>query len=193
MSRSAMCYIAVLDGWCRSKSQGAEIRAQEILIRMSSAVSSTNSTRGNIGVDVRHYNNVINRIASSSKPTAGKEAERLLMSMIDKYNSGEASLLPNRNSFNTVIKAYSNAGGNNAAANAKRILELMKNPEAIGLKKFKLQLSPDVISFSSVMATLTSGHEAEELMAEMVELCNKNKNSDMRPDTVAYNTLIKVW
>ena len=54
MSRSAMCYIAVLDGWCRSKSQGAEIRAQEILIRMSSAVSSTNSTRGNIGVDVRH-------------------------------------------------------------------------------------------------------------------------------------------
>ena len=188
MSRSAMCYIAVLDGWCRSKSPGAEIRAQEILIRMSNAVSSTNGT---IGVDVRHYNNVMNRIASSSKPAAGKEAERLLMEMIDRYNSGETSLMPNRNSFNTVIKAYSNASGNNAAVNAKRILEQMKNPETIGLEKLKLQLSPDVISFSSVMATLTSGYEAEELMTEMVDLCSKN--SDMRPDTVAYNTLIKVW
>jgi pentatricopeptide repeat protein len=85
---------------------------------------------------VRHYINVINRIAASCKIDAGVHAERLLFELINLSSSSSSSLLnggkqgrvrgPDRNTYNAVMNAYakshsssststqsSNSGNNN--------------------------------------------------------------------------------
>eukprot|EP00571_Detonula_confervacea_P002530 CAMPEP_0172318850 /NCGR_PEP_ID=MMETSP1058-20130122/36021_1 /TAXON_ID=83371 /ORGANISM="Detonula confervacea, Strain CCMP 353" /LENGTH=831 /DNA_ID=CAMNT_0013033769 /DNA_START=163 /DNA_END=2655 /DNA_ORIENTATION=- len=210
VSSSMKCYAAVLDAWCKSRSMGAEAKAEELLNRMASA-GRRNSFASDVR-DVRHYNNVMNRIATNGKSNAGGQAERLLDDLIASYKSrGESSgddsttasasavLAPNRSSFNTVIKAYAKAGGANAATNAKRILNMMENPGSLGLQNLALQIMPDKISYTSVLMAWantrgdsSAGEKAEELLGQMQEMY-EGGNGDVKPDTVTYNAVLKVW
>ncbi|KAL7543107.1 hypothetical protein ACHAXR_012674 [Thalassiosira sp. AJA248-18] len=256
-SSSFKCYATVLDGWCKSRSMGAEVKAEEILSRMG----KKKLLLGSSSCDVRHYNNVMNRIATSGKSNAGDEAERLLMELIAVYklqqqqqqqqqqndtdggdttatantamavpssSSSSSSLAPNRNSFNTVIKAYANAGGKNAATNAQRILSMMYNPsEKLGLTPDVMdatQIMPDKISYTSILMAWANdnnhrggarggrrrlhnnngeggggycdkdaGIKAEELLDRMMDMYESGKNREVKPDTVTYNAVLKVW
>ena len=98
------CYELILNGWCKSKHNGAEIIAEEILHRLLSLITTTTTTKvatadakttpisminNNFGI-VRHYNNVINRIAASCKIDAGVHAERLLFELINLSSSSSS-------------------------------------------------------------------------------------------------------
>jgi len=216
-SSSIRCYAAVLDGWCKSSSRGAEVEAEEILKRMGK------------GAGVRHYNNVMNRIAVGGGPDAGKEAERLLDEMIALYNEAKTdeggsddaaessttrpsspaaeSIAPNRNSFNTVIKAYANGGGRNAAEDARRILSVMEDPSSLfpGDDYMARRISPDRIGRTTALNALANGggsagededagERAEELLERMTaEAANRDGDGRDGPDAVAYNSVLKVW
>jgi len=221
---STKCYAAVLDGWCKSKSKGAEMEAEKILERMGS--------RDGVGRDVRHYNNVMNRIAMGGKSNAGVEAERLLMEMIKLYKAsykeggmntvnGDSSkpastsaasangmdMAPTRSSFNTVIKAYANAGGRNAARNAQRILGMMEDPSSsLGIDKddtdtlemLQNNIAPDKISYTSILMawanTNKSGERGDRDAGERAEeLLESMACAGIEPDTVTYNAVLKVW
>lgn len=152
--------------------------------------------------NVKYYNNVMNRIATSGKPNAGSEAERLLNELIDMYKHGNTTMAPDRNAFNTVIKAYANSGGKNGPRNAKRILSIMENPAKHGLEDIASDIEPDRVSCTSIMMAwansnddggceMDAGDKAEQLLERMEEVfANKG---DMKPDTAAYNAVIKVW
>ncbi|KAL9187359.1 hypothetical protein ACHAXT_001462 [Thalassiosira profunda] len=204
---SMKCYAAVLDAWCKSRSNGVEVRAEEVLRRMETVGQS-------IGVDGRnakHFNNVMNRIATSHKPTVGKEAERLLEEMIASYKEGshpngtlaESAIAPNRNSFNTVIKAYANGGGRDSTKNARRVLKSMEDPSSVGLEGLASEIMPDKISYTSILTSLANrnegsgnendgGERAEEMLERMVEMYHAG-NRRVRPDTVTYNAVLKVY
>jgi len=201
ISSSIKCYATILDGWCKSKSPGSEAKAEEILQRMTSI--------GGGAVDVRYYNNVMNRIATSGKHNAGVEAERILNQLIDLYkkNSNKASA-PNRNSFNTVIKAYANSGDKDSSMNVQRILNMMEHPESLGLPDFiSKQIIPDKFSYTSILNDWAYngsddenvGERAEELIQQMYDIYNKSnsddsdRRKDVKPDTVTYNAVLKVW
>lgn len=201
ISSSIKCYATILDGWCKSKSPGSEAKSEEILHRMTSI--------GGGAVDVRYYNNVMNRIASSGKNNAGVEAERLLNQLIDLYkkNSNKASA-PNRNSFNTVIKAYANSGDKESSTNVQRILNMMEHPESLGLPdSIAKQIIPDKFSYTSILNDWAYngsddenvGERAEELIQQMYDIYNKSnsddsdRRKDVKPDTVTYNAVLKVW
>jgi hypothetical protein len=191
---SAKCYVAVLDGWCKSPFKDAELHAEGMLRRMTS-LKIYNS---------KHYNNVMNRLASGAKSNAGAEAERLLNEMIEMYKAGNLAVTPNRNSFNTVIKAYANSGGKNGARNAKRILGMMENPSKFGLGEIASEIEPDRISCTSIMMAwansndaggceVDAGEKAEQLLRRMEGKFASKGDVNMRPDTATYNAVIKVW
>jgi len=201
ITSSIKCYATILDGWCKSKSPGSEAKAEEILQRITSI--------GGGAVDVRYYNNVMNRITTSGKHNAGQEAERILNQLIDLYKKDptEASSAPNRNSFNTVIKAYANSGDKESSTNVQRILNMMEHPKSLGLSdSIAKQIIPDKISYTSILNAWAHngsndedvGERAEELLQQMYDMYNNKSNSgdrrkDVKPDTVTYNAVLKVW
>jgi len=184
------CYVAVLDGWVKSPFEDAAIKAEEVLRRMVS-----------LGIhSVKHYNIVMNRLATNGKTDSAVQAERLLNEMIDMYKSG-ATIAPDKNSFNTVIKAYAYLGGKYGSRNAKRIFSMMEYPSKYGLQG--LDIKPDKVSCTSIMIAwangdadgacdVDAGRKAEQLLKRMDEAYKINGNEGMRPDTATYNALLKV-
>ena len=123
-------------------------------------------------------------------------------------------MAPDRNSFNTVIKAYANAGGEHAVANAERILGLMERYTSLSSQQQQQQqqgqrvqktaiVAPDKISYTSVLMAYANsgcsrkstdaGERAEELLKRMARLSEEGKGGDVKPDTIAYNAVLKVW
>ena len=191
---SVKCYVAVLDGWCKSQYKDAATQAEDLLHKMVS-----------LGIhSVKHYNMVLNRVASSGKSNSGVVAERLLNELIDMFKSGNTPISPDRNSFNTVIKAYANPGIKNGSRNAKRILSMMENPSKYGLEKIASEIEPDKVSCTSIMMAWANGNEhgacdvdagakAEQLLKRMEKVYQNKGDLRMRPDTATYNAVIKVW
>lgn len=189
-SSTTKCYVAVLDGWVKSPFKDAANKAEEVLRRM-------------VALDihsVKHYNIVMNRLATNGKTESGVHAESLLNELIDMYKSG-ATIAPDRNSFNTVIKAYAYSGGKYGSRNAKRILSMMEYPLKYGLQD--LQIKPDKVSCTSIMISWANGNahgacdfdagrKAEQLLKRMEDAYEINGNEGMRPDTATYNALLKV-
>ncbi len=195
LSNSLRCYATVLDGWCKSRYNGAEVKAEELFHRMRQ--------RHGDDIDVRYYNNVMNRIAVSGKKDAGKEAERLLNILIDSYKSGKGNIMPDRSSFNTVIKAYARTptntkNGKQAAKDARRILSMMEDASSSGLGGIAKDIEPDKVSCTSILtawansAERDAGEKAEQLLKRMEDMYSMG-NQGIKPDTVTYNAVIKVW
>lgn len=195
LSNSLRCYATVLDGWCKSRYNGAEVKAEELLHRMRQ--------RHTDDIDVRYYNNVMNRIAVSGKADAGKEAERLLNILIDSYKNGKGNIMPDRSSFNTVIKAYARTptntkNGKHAAKDARRILSMMEDASSSGLGGIAKDIEPDKVSCTSILTAWANsgerdaGEKAEQLLQRMEAMYSMG-NQGIKPDTVTYNAVIKVW
>jgi hypothetical protein len=186
------CYVAVLDGWCKSPYKDASTQAEAVLRKMVS-----------LGIhSVKHYNNVMNRIATSGKPDAGNEAERLLNELIEMYKAGNKEMTPDRSSFNTVIKAFAHSGGKNGSRNARRILSMLENPSKFGLHNS--DIVADKVTYTSIMMAWANGNEyggcdvdagekAEQLLRRMEHVYESKGDLRMRPDTATYNAVIKVW
>ena len=194
-NNSIRCYATVLDGWCKSRYNGAEVKAEELLHRMSQ--------RCRDDIDVRYYNNVMNRIAVSGKKDSGREAERLLNILIESYKKGKGNIMPDRNSFNTVIKAYARAStntknGKHAAKDARRILTMMEDASSSGLGAIAKDIEPDKVSCTSILTAWANsgerdaGEKAEQLLQRMEDMYSRG-NRGIKPDTVTYNAVIKVW
>uniref|UniRef100_A0A7S1CV07 Pentacotripeptide-repeat region of PRORP domain-containing protein n=1 Tax=Skeletonema marinoi TaxID=267567 RepID=A0A7S1CV07_9STRA len=194
-SNSIRCYATVLDGWCKSRYSGAEVKAEELLHRMSQRCAGE--------IDVRYYNNVMNRIAVSGKKDAGKQAERLLNVLIESYKKGKGNFVPDRSSFNTVIKAYARTpantkNGKHAAKDARRILSMMEDAASSGLGGIARDIEPDKVSCTSILTAWANsgerdaGERAEQLLQRMEDMYSRG-NLGIKPDTVTYNAVIKVW
>jgi hypothetical protein len=145
----------------------------------------------------------MNRIAVSGKKDAGKQAERLLNVLIESYKKGKGKVIPDRSSFNTVIKAYARTpantkNGKHAAKDARRILSMMEDAASSGLGGIAKDIEPDKVSCTSILTAWANsgerdaGEKAEQLLQRMEDMYSRG-NLGIKPDTVTYNAVIKVW
>lgn len=74
-------------------------------------------------------------------------AEELLNEMIDRYNSGEDDVMPNTQTFRSVITSLGRSRQTRAAEKAEVILNEMESLSSQGLKN----LSPNTIVYNAVI------------------------------------------
>ena len=197
------CYTAVIDGWCKSKMTGSEIRAEELLRRMMNIMTMTIMEHGHddgrdnideaVGVVlVRQYNNVMNRISMCGKPNAGAEAERLLYELIAASSLSSSS--PSRSFDNTPSIAVTTA---TSAASTPRA---PPSPQLLSL------LAPDRISFNTaIKAHANAGGEhavanAERILSVMenyrppsASSSSKKTTNVIAPDKISYTSVLMAY
>ena len=122
---------------------------------------------------------------------------------------------PDRNSYNAAMKAYANAWGGrreDAIANVERMLEVMEGRSKSHPSRASSstgvngggRIAPDKISYTTLLTSyangggddtcgVDAGERAERLLERMMEAYVKGGNKNVKPDTVTYNAVLKVW
>ena len=169
-------------------------KAEELLKQMEESSDSKEKNSQYSGFlvkpDTVSYNTVMNAIAKRSDSESASKAEKILMSLIQRYRAGDNKSKPNNSSFNIVMNAWSKSGSKNAADRANHILDKMiEFSNEIGDDS----IAPDTVSFTCVVDALSRSHEpdaprrAEKLLSQMYEL----KNAP--PNKVTFNSVINAW
>lgn len=164
-------YSAVLNALAKSKGRRqAALRAEELLYQMEHSIKVTTDFC---------YNAVIDCWSVSDCEDAGRRAQRWLTRLEERGPS------PTRISYNSCIKAW--ARTKDGAPQAHQLLMKMKSLGG--------DLSPDKISYSTCIdawcrstANVTVAAEKAEALLKQME--NDSENDDMRPDVVAYTSVL---
>jgi pentatricopeptide repeat protein len=169
----AICYQAVIG--ILTKAQLPAHHAEQVWERMQ-----------NIGhiPNLLTCNSVLNCLAKSGHPLAGKRAQAILKKM---------SVAPDVVSYNTVLQAYARAGD---ADSCLEILEqLMQDSNT------KNGIRPNTRTFTGVLAALsrsgspTAAEQSEALLIRMQDLYDASDNYkyDTKPNIFAYNSVLNCW
>ncbi|EJK76927.1 hypothetical protein THAOC_01276 [Thalassiosira oceanica] len=138
--------------------------------------------------DLITYNTLIHIAARAG---LARKSEDILDDMLERSKVDEFAVKPDSTTFNTVLLAWSKSRGANREVT--RLLEKMQALSDEGL----IDARPDRTSLTIAMNAITPlAHknrnapiQAENIIARMVQ----NRDPEMRPDKVAYSSLIKCW
>jgi pentatricopeptide repeat protein len=164
-------YSAVLNALAKSNGKRkAALRAEELLYQMEHSIKVTTDFC---------YNAVMDCWSVSGCEDAGRRAQRWLTRLEERGPS------PSRISYNSCIKAW--ARSKDGAPQAHNLLTKMKS--------LGEELSPDKISYSTCIdawcrctSNLTVAAEKAEALLQQME--NGADNDDVRPDVVAYTSVL---
>eukprot|EP00751_Fragilariopsis_kerguelensis_P021617 CAMPEP_0170898086 /NCGR_PEP_ID=MMETSP0734-20130129/45863_1 /TAXON_ID=186038 /ORGANISM="Fragilariopsis kerguelensis, Strain L26-C5" /LENGTH=920 /DNA_ID=CAMNT_0011290817 /DNA_START=171 /DNA_END=2933 /DNA_ORIENTATION=+ len=169
-------YSTVLDGFARSKLEGASMRADSFLRRMIN--------QDDLVPNAVSYNSVINAHVQSCNFEA---AEALLREMHDDFlNNGDIEIRPTIQSYSSVISGIAKSRQKDSGQRAERILEQIKEMAQSG----DLDKPPDVILYNSVLDCWAKSSSTPEMAAKAVIFLEKMKNDKITPDVISYNTII---
>ncbi|GFH52231.1 hypothetical protein CTEN210_08707 [Chaetoceros tenuissimus] len=143
------------------------------------------------------YNSLIDVWSrSGEKGAAAQRAEDIVIGMQDAYSLGEKDVQPDLESFRLVLKAWSQAHGEEYAPHrAQRLLEWMVNLHQSGQNDL---VEPDSDCFNIVLNSwANSNHidaprKAENMIMYMDKLYN-NGNADAKPNRDNFNYVLKAW
>lgn len=213
-------YNCILDSWRQGNEPGAAERAESILETLQANYDSGES---GIRPNGRSYSSVAAAYIKSGRSDSVLQAERLLSVAEDRglvrdsylYNSvldawamsghkdaavkAEAILdgmeehgSLNTVSYNTVIKAWKRSSAPNAASRAEALLNRM---EQLHRDDFRLDVAPDVVTFTSVIQCYTkngnqqgSAIKAVALLNRMIDSCRAG-NDELKPNTFTLNVV----
>jgi len=165
----------------------------------------------------RAYTSALNALAKSGRGDAGVRAEALVQTMQMMHKAGNSDLKPDTYVFNaliqchkssatraekvlykmgkrdvvsysSVINAYSQQGGIEAAKRAQFLLEEME----------KEDVEPNALTYNSAITawsrsgTRDSAKKAEELLSKMERLYEAG-NADLKPTVMIYTSVISAW
>lgn len=205
------CYSAVLHGCsnCSAVSTAAVTTAEAIVRTLEENAGQSTSVVA-VAPTVEIYNHVIlahaNRAAHVYGAAAAAEDWLMHMSSLATAattrdrTTGETIIQPNTQSFNRVLKAWSNSpeeqGGNRAAD----ILHLMLELSSSGIANCH-RLEPDAISFGTVITAFAKRHQPEQCQAILEEAVtyysNKGDTSALgrkaRDLTQCWNATLFAW
>ena len=91
-------------------------KAEQLLLRIEEQYAT-----GGPQTDVFSYTSVITSYARSTEPLKARNAERILLRMIDAYNKGKASLKPSVYAFNACLNACAYTVNQNEKVDAFRV------------------------------------------------------------------------
>ena len=189
----AYSYAAVLNAYAKSGGRlRAAQRATELLEQMQQRLHP--STSRAVRTDVCH-NAVMNAWAvSGDTARAGPRAEQILRSLLTE----DSKILPTRISFNACIKGYAKSG---QPDEARRLLEELRKL-SVSAESRRGDLTPDKISYSTVIDAYSladpndypdAAKQAESLLREMETDFETTKNERLRPDVVAYTSVLTAF
>jgi len=179
-TRHVKHFNVVMNAWAETIISNSGKKAEEILSKLIDAYNSQNSPL-HLKPNKTSYNTVIKAWGNSALSAqqkrytnninhgvrAAQKAEQILSYMEEQYEKhNDADLKPDRITYTSVLLAWANSGEKNIAP--KRAEEILEKMERLNQRELQLEMS----SSSS----------------------NKwRQEQSIKPDTVAYNSVIKVW
>ena len=179
-------YNAVLYALAQSSEAGAALRAETLFKEMMQP--STNVT-----VDTTSFNTVLYAWARLAAPTyhnqyhpnvpAAQRAHDLLDHMEWLHQAGNTNVQPDVYSYTTVIQAWAIC---EKPTRAQEVLDRMITATNI---------QPNRHTYTAVMSSLAKAGRAEqaEIMLQDMVLEYQQGKEDMKPDTVAYSSVMDGW
>jgi pentatricopeptide repeat protein len=170
--------------------QGKVKESQAILDRMWLACKEhdNESARPNVIT----MSTMMDAHARSGSKMAGVNAEACLNEMIDQYYSGSLECLPNTVAYNTVIKAYANAGDPKGAhALLDRMYKAYKDGIAVDAQPNRRSFGTVLHAYSQSLVE-DGAKMAEDILNRMVELHDKGELTE-QPDVSAYWNVISAY
>jgi len=174
---SPVFYSAILQAYAKSKVGDIEAEA---LLRRNERLFNSNSTRYSYcKPHAILYNAVMDAIARSGNPDAGRRAEALLQEMEEQLDDGEVT----RRSLNAILLAYRHDA--DACDKAEYILQRMEELTLAGV----YDVMPDLIAWNTAIAAL-AGHNADRAHALFQRMQERH---DVNPDGMTYSYVIQAW
>ncbi len=171
------CYSTVIDGCCKAKTSASADIASELLRKLDS------------GRQLKHYHAVLNAYASIYDHVS---VLKLFRHMKIKAET-DASISPNRTTYNIVIKSLSGSKKMHCVHKAEDVLLEMEKRFYEGDK----HIAPDKITYTSILAAWSrignkQAVEKAEMYLEKMNEMYKKGNDKVKPDLVTYNTVLNI-
>ena len=114
--------------------------------------------------------------------------------MLRLYETGDADVVPNAVTFNSVLHNIAQSNDLHAPQKALRLLERMAQYHKAGMSEAK----PDIILYNSLLTTFANSGRPESAqhagdMLERLERMHKLGVGNTRPDVGSYNIVIGAW
>jgi pentatricopeptide repeat protein len=166
-------YDIVLKALSQSKQVDAALSAQRILTTLKESDLAT----------ATHYTSVLVALFRSSKKGAAASAQALLKELEEAYDAtGKEELRPSESIYNAVITAWGRSGQHDAAVEAERVLERMKERSKVDHRC----PAPGVITCTAMLDALSrqGNSQAAEKAQSMLEIMdNPQQMSHIRHDS----------
>ncbi len=138
------------------------------------------------------YNALMNCIARSSTKGRSDRVREVMNRMNELYaKTHNDSLLPDKVSYTSLLKAIMSDRIPGFATECKAILELMD----FEYSKGNLKLKPDLITYGTVINAIAIGdfpEECEKLLDKMEKLASEG-DKDLYPNIICYNTVMNAY
>jgi len=172
---SQLSFGSVMAAWDKSKTADAPERCWQIMEQMVKMQKETGSK--DLVPNCKTYNMILHSLARRGRV---QEVEEMLQEML------RAGTIPNVITFNTVMHAWVMSGSKDAPQRCKQLLtEMEQLVERTGRK----DLTPDVTSYSTVVAAYTR----RGMAAEAESVLRKLEQRGMKPDLISYSTVMNAW
>ncbi len=142
----------------------------------------------NVDWNTANFNLVLNVYA---KARDGPETENILKKMLQLALDGKDDCLPNTQSFNSVILAWSKSDDRTlACARAEEIFILMKRVEGV---------TPNVATYNALLSAMGGSGDLEtatrgdRYFKELKRTYEDTKNPSFRPNNITYTKAISLW
>ena len=153
------------------------------------------NVRDNLNPTTVTYTSVIAAWSRSRRPDAARRAEAVLSDMIYAHERmRDASIRPNKRTYGAVLAAWAASDEEGASDRAQEILDELIDRYNRGEDDDDCR--PNEVMFNSTIHALSkcdsddATDRAREVVANMWRLYDKCGNSDVRPSTTTYNSLL---
>jgi len=186
---SAEHFLAVLFSYSNRRIRGASEKAQRLLVQMEQMYQAGND---DVKPTYQCFIVCLDILVKSGERNAAVKAEQVLDRLEDLYLNDTDSEL-NNYGYNLVMTAWARSGDKIAFKKAQHIMDRM---HTVYNDTKNEAIRPDKISYTALMNTLINGQEhnyAEKSAALLLQMEKEfhDGNEGMKPDTIAYATVIK--
>jgi pentatricopeptide repeat protein len=182
---------ALLDAWANSGHKEAHDRIRNLLQQTLERKQQQLDLVGFHTVLQALSTNNSNDSRSNPSRRAAETCEHILHIMMEQQDL----VKPNAQTYSLVIHAWAQCEASErqgrAAERAERILHHMMNLNVEGG-----DVKPNIFTFTTCMAAWSRCHQperAQQLLNHLVDLYEKTKDAELKPDTAAGNAVILAW
>ena len=143
-----------------------------------------------------NFNLIINALAQTGQPWAAQAAEDILDFMVDECQRGKQYLTPSIETFNGCMNAWAHCSTakEEAASRAEAVLQKLTMLQTTN--GILTNLSPDTVTYNTIIKAYANGSRAERaeaVLENLVALYNKTGDTRVRPDLISYSSVLKAY